>query len=195
MYSIDWDVPEPRKGLLGAMDRLVGPGATDAEYGLQAGVPVLAAFSAMCYALALPLDWGILQYVLVGVLAFDISGGVVTNATSTAKRWFHRPGQSRLDKMAFITLHTFHLLLVCWLFGQWDLEWFSISLGLLLGTSLVILWAPLYLQRPLAFTAYGLVLAITGSLLHSIPGLEWFLPLFFLKLLLSHLLLEAPFRP
>jgi len=51
MYSIDWDAPEPRKGLLGAMDRLVGPGATDAEYGLQAGVPVLASVAAILFAM------------------------------------------------------------------------------------------------------------------------------------------------
>jgi len=38
-----------------------------------------------------------------------------------------------------------------------------------------------------------LVIAAFG--VAPIPGLEWFLPIFHLKLLVSHLIKEAPFRP
>ena len=195
MYTIDWSFPEPRKGAWGVLDRFVGPGATKAENILQFTVPFVAALAAVSYSLAFPLDWTWFQYAVASVLALDLSGGVVTNATSSAKRWFHRAGQSRLDHGKFILLHFGHLILVCWLFGAWDLTWMSINMSLLAGATLSILWSPLYLQRPVAYIAFGVTLMLTQCVLSPFVGLEWFLPLFYLKLLVSHLLLEAPFRP
>ena len=61
--------------------------------------------------------------------------------------------------------------------------------------SLLILRSPLYLQRPVAFSVFGLGLLANTYLAAPTPGLEWFLPIFLLKLLLSHLLREEPYRP
>ncbi|MEM9089804.1 MAG: hypothetical protein AAGC93_13780 [Cyanobacteria bacterium P01_F01_bin.53] len=49
--------PAPRKGLLGALDRFIGPGATSAEIFLQLVPSVLAAIAANTYALSLPITW------------------------------------------------------------------------------------------------------------------------------------------
>ncbi|MFZ0613588.1 MAG: hypothetical protein WAM73_15220 [Desulfobacterales bacterium] len=54
------------------------------------------------------------------MLAFDIVGGVTTNATSSAKRWYHRSGQTALNHMGFIALHLLHIFLVAWLFRKLD---------------------------------------------------------------------------
>ncbi|MDB9528690.1 hypothetical protein PN498_22045 [Oscillatoria sp. CS-180] len=51
------------------------------------------------------------------------------------------------------------------------------------------------LQRPIALGLYGLALIGDRYLLTPTPGLEWFLPLFFLKLLISHLLNETAYPP
>ena len=54
---------------------------------------------------------------------------------------------------------------------------------------------PLYLQRPVGLGLYAAAVIGSGHLLQPTPGLDWFLPLFFLKLLVSHLIFETPFRP
>ncbi|WP_462323105.1 hypothetical protein [Halochromatium sp.] len=90
---IDWYVPQPRTGLAGALDKFIGPGATTAELLLQILAPLVAALAAPLYAALSGEDWSWFQYLLCAVLAFDMVGGVVTNATSSAKRWYHRDGQ------------------------------------------------------------------------------------------------------
>ena len=65
----------------------------------------------------------------------------------------------------------------------------------MLLTTIIVLAMPLYLQRPMAFMLYAgaIVLNLTGFA--RIPGLEWFIPFLFIKLLVAYLLTEAPFRP
>lgn len=65
----------------------------------------------------------------------------------------------------------------------------------LLLSALVVLAVPLYLQRPVAFIAYGGAILINYYVVATPRGMEWFVPILFLKLTLCHLLLEAPFRP
>ena len=57
----------------------------------------------------------------------------------------------------------------------------------LLGATLSILKSPIYLQRPLSMILYLGGLVINTYLFAAIPGLEWFLPVYFLKLLVSYL--------
>lgn len=119
-------------------------------------------------------------------------GGVITNATSSAKRWFHRTGQTWQHHLAFVSIHIF---LVALLFRGSDWSFLAIASGYLIGASILILRTPLYLQRPVAFGLYGLALLGNSYLFVPTLGLEWFLPLFFLKILISHLLKETPYRP
>ncbi|MEO0759270.1 MAG: hypothetical protein AAFY78_20625 [Cyanobacteria bacterium J06648_16] len=86
-------IPAPREGWKGQLDRFIGPGATPAEMVLQLVPSVGAAITAPLYALTLPTDWTLWQVGVIAVLGFDLVGGVLTNATAAAKRWYHRPGQ------------------------------------------------------------------------------------------------------
>lgn len=188
-------VPVPREGWRGQLDRLIGPGATPAEIGLQLVPSVIAAIAAPLYALTLPIAWTSWQLAAIAILGFDLVGGVLTNATAAAKRWYHRPGQGWQQHMAFVFVHLFHIGLVALLFrGSDGLFFASVSIYLLLAAGLILV-SPLYLQRPIALGLYGLALLGDRYFLVPTPGLEWFLPLFFLKLLVSHLLNETPYRP
>ncbi len=182
---------QPRGGWAGGLDRLAGPGATLAELGLQF-IPAVAALAiAPAYALTLPVVWTGLQLCLIGLLALDLVGGVLTNATVSAKRWYHRPGQGWRQHLGFVALHVIHLGLVAGLFRGGDGWFFSAVSAYLLMAASVIVFAPADLQRPIALGLYGLGLLGDRYWLTPTLGLEWFLPFFFLKLLVSHLLPES----
>ncbi|MGF1726843.1 hypothetical protein [Photobacterium nomapromontoriensis] len=193
--KIEWKYPEPKKGLAGSLDKFIGPGATKAELAIQIIIPIVALIVSVAYALTLPVDWGTAQYIICALLAADMAGGILTNATSTAKRWYHRNGQGFLDHYKFVVTHLCHLVLVSWLFLSFDIPWILYSGGFLLIASACILLSPIYLQRPISLAFYGLALIMSLYLLPSPVGLEWFLPLFYLKLLVSHLPYEEPYRP
>ncbi|MEL6222606.1 MAG: hypothetical protein AAFR31_08210, partial [Cyanobacteria bacterium J06627_8] len=84
--------------------------------------------------------------------------------------------------------------LVALLFRKSDWIFLAIVSGYLIIASIVILFSPLYLQRPIALGLYGVALLGDRYLLSPTLGLEWFLPFLMLKLLVSHLLKEAPYR-
>ncbi|ASP40897.1 hypothetical protein CHH28_10380 [Bacterioplanes sanyensis] len=189
--KIQWQPTAPRSGWQGNIDRFIGPGASKAEAWLQLVVPLLAAISVWIWA----PSWGPLQLLLAIVLAADLAGGIVTNATASAKRWYHRPGQGKRQHMSFIALHFIQLTLFSIVFMDFDLAWIAASGGYLLLASWTIVSVPLYLQRPIAMTLFAVSVMLSEYWLTVPAGLEWFLPLFYLKLLLSHLLKEAPFSP
>jgi hypothetical protein len=189
----DWSSPEPRQGLMGAWDRVVGPGQTRAEFWLILVPSLLAGLAAPLYALFAGLGWTTTQLIVEGVIAFDLAGGVVTNATATAKRWYHRPGQGWRQHLGFIALHFSHLFLIAWLFRGMDWVYFFVFYAYLMAASLIITQVHLYLQRPVAFLLLVIVLLLNFYVLTPTPGLEWFVPLFFLKLLVSHLPKETPY--
>jgi hypothetical protein len=191
--NIEWNPPKPRQGLLGEWDKFVGPGQTSLEFWLILIASLIAGLAAPLYALRTGLGWTAVQLTVAALIALDLAGGVVTNATSTAKRWYHRSGQGWLQHMQFVAVHALHLILVAWLFRDGDWLYFCIFYAYLLAASLVITRVRLYLQRPMA------LLLLVGALLldiYALPptaGMQWFVPVFFLKLLVSHLLKEAPY--
>jgi hypothetical protein len=170
------------------LDRFIGPGATTAELWLQFLPAVIAAIAAPLYALTLPHAWTPLQLGLIALLGFDCLGGVLTNATTTAKRWYHRPGQGGRQHLAFVSVHILHIGLVALLFRGGDWGFFVLVSGYLLMAAIAILRSPLYLQRPVALGLYGLALLGDRYLLSPTLGLEWFVSVLMLKLLVSHLL-------
>lgn len=190
---IDWGYTAPRLGWAGMWDRFIGPGATRAEWLLELIPSVIAAIAAPLYALTLSYAWTPLQLVLIALLGFDIMGGIITNATATAKRWYHRPGQGWRQHLAFVSLHIFHIALVAQIFRGGDGGFLAIVSVYLIIASMIILRSPLYLQRPVALGLYGLALLGDRYLLSPTFGLEWFLSFLLLKLLVSHLLKEAPY--
>ena len=193
--QINWNYPPPRPGWRKEIDTFIGPGVTRAELTLELGVSLVAGLGMLLYAFLQPLGWNGWQIALAVLLAFDLAGGVVTNATSTAKRWYHRPGQRLRDHVIFIAVHGVHLALVAWAFRAGDWAWAVGWYAFLMFASLLILLIPLYLRRPVAFSMVGLGLLLALYLDTPVPGLEWFIPVFLLKLLVSHLLREEPYRP
>jgi hypothetical protein len=192
---IDWNYPAPRPGWRGELDRFLGPGTTRAELALELGISLAGGLGMLLYALTQPLGWNGWQIVLATLLAFDLAGGVVTNATSTAKRWYHRPSQGFRQQMTFIAVHGLHLALVGWIFRNGDWGWAASWFTFLLAASALILALPLYLHRPATVSIYALGLLLHQYLGTPTPGLEWFIPVFLLKLLVSHLLREEPYCP
>lgn len=187
--------PAPRSGWKGQFDRFIGPGATPAELILPIVPSMGAVIAAPLYASTLSMDWSSWQLGLIAILGFDLVGGVLTNATAAAKRWYHRPGQGWQQHMFFVCVHLFHIGLVALLFRGGDGLFFAgVSSYLVLAAGLILV-SPLYLQRPVALGLYSLALLGDRYLFVPTPGLEWFLPLFFLKLLVSHLLNETVYSP
>jgi hypothetical protein len=193
--TIDWDYPEPRPGFAGQIDRLNGPGATKAESLLGWAAAFLAGGGVLAYALVMDLGWSPLQLILAVFLAFDLAGGVFVNATSAAKRWYHRQGQGFMQHFAFVALHAVQLGMVAFLFRPNDWAYFLVNYGFLLLSTTLILALPLYLRRPMALIVLCDTFLINAYLFDLTPGLEWFLPVFFLKLLVAHILREEPYRP
>ncbi len=124
-----------------------------------------------------------------------IVGGIITNATSSPKRWYHRKGMGFKQHMSFISPHFVQLILFSWAFLDFDRLWILLTGGYMALACTVVLKTPLYLQRPIALTAYSTGLVLSLYVFDSASGLEWFLPLFYLKLLVSHILREEPYRP
>lgn len=193
---VSWQPPKPRAGALGAWDKFVGPGATSAEENLQLILGGLIAIGGVALFWLFHEEPSTLwQWLFVVVLAFDIGGGIVTNSTSAAKRWYHRAGHTKLKHFGFVATHLVHIVLMGFLFSANPLAYSSI-LGLLLITAtLFMLWSPLYLQRPMAVGLAMLIIMLGQLPLFDLTGLNWFIPALMLKLLLGHALKEAPFQP
>ncbi|MEZ8465381.1 hypothetical protein AB6D04_14065 [Vibrio splendidus] len=192
---IDWNLPSFRAGFLGGLDKFIGPGATSAEKNLQLYIPFLAGALIAAYANHAELGWSWGQYLAAVLLTIDMLGGVITNATSSAKRWFHREGEGFEQHMTFIAIHFIQLTVFSWLFLDLNLMWVAVTGGYMMLACALVLKTELYLQRPVALTLYTLSLIISLYVVESPVGLEWFLPVFYLKLLISHILREEPYRP
>ncbi|TDQ61574.1 hypothetical protein ATL17_2673 [Maritalea mobilis] len=196
MMFVDWEPPAPRKGLSGSWDKFVGPGATQAEEYVQLGLgAVIAAALVFLFWQGANAAYSAWHWVFVVILALDIGGGIVTNATSAAKRWYHRKGHGKRQHFVFVCAHLLHLGLAAFLFAVNPMVFFAVAAGALLFGTIVILFTPLYLQRPVAFGVATLFILLSFLPMMNLPNLNWLLPLLALKLLLGHLVKEAPFQP
>lgn len=184
--------PSPRRGPLGIVDEFIGPGATRLELILQLLPLPFAAVLGYLHAHNAGLSAS--RSTIAGIFAFDLAGGVMTNSTSTAKRWYHREGQKFTNHMSFILVHLLHITLVAWLFRDSDYRFALITISILIVTASIILSVPRYVQRPVSLGLYlAIICAHATGLFGTTPGLQWFIPAFFLKLLVAHLLDETPF--
>lgn len=177
----------------GLWDRFVGPGATRVENALILLWGVFCAAAVIVYALVSELGWSALQLALVALLAFDIGGGVPANSSNSAKRWFHRPGQGFREHFAFPLVHV-HPFALALAFPGFVWGTAVVIYAYLLAAAATILLIPRYIQRPVAFVFYSVALLASLYVFGVPPGLEWFVPLFFLKLLVAHLLPERVHR-
>lgn len=179
-------LPPPRSGLSGFWDRLVGPGMTASETALVVSVSLASALLVGLYLASLGMSW--IQILVGAVIAFDVIGGAVCNMTDTTKRWYHRSGRTATDHLAFIGLHLLHIALVAWIFRDPGFDWqFMLVIGgWLLISAITVLSLPDLLKRPGAVTLYLIAFAAALYAVGPTPGLEWFVPVLFVKLLLGH---------
>lgn len=179
-------IAQPRPGLLGSWDRFVGPGMSVGENVLMVGSTVVGGMLVAAHLNAMGLSWPL---VLLGALiGADVIGGAVCNMTETTKRWYHRPKQRSRDHLGFITLHLLHVVAVAWAFrGEgFDAAYALTVGGWLIASAALVLYVPASLRRPLATILYAVALGLSLYALGPTPGLEWFVPLLFVKLLIGH---------
>ncbi len=188
---IEWGYPQPKNGF----DRFAGPGATRSEVFLQFGGALAAIVTVVLGWHFGELSWGSLQVVVAAILAMDVVGGIITNATGAGKRWYHRAGQGRREHLGFVLLHIAQPLIVFFVFESVRWTFVVGGFGYLLIAAVIVLLSPLYLQRPVAGALIAAGVALSLYLFPAPMGLEWFLPLYYVKLLSSHLIREEPYRP
>lgn len=177
---------QPRPGLLGFWDRFVGPGMTPGETCLVLGSSMMGAVLAAAHIATLGYGWPLV--ILGALIAADVIGGAVCNMTETTKRWYHRPEQTARDHFGFIALHVAHVVVVAWAFRgpDFDLIYAIVISAWLLVAAVIVLYAPQLLRRPAATLLYSIALGLSLYVLSPTPGLEWFVPLLFVKLLIGH---------
>lgn len=182
---------EPRDGLLGSWDRLVGPGMSRAETQLVLAASVsgfvFAGILMMSSGASLPLAG------LSALIGFDVVGGAVCNGTRTTRAWYHRPGQTWVQQAGFIAPHLAYVIVVAaFLRGPAFDSRYALVFGVgLLGAAAVILCTPERLKTPVAFSAFLVVLCAVTIGAGPTPAMEWFEPALLLKLLLGHLLPDS----
>lgn len=170
--------PAPSSRLVSIFRRLSGPDATTQEAAVWlAGTLGITAVAAVVAVSRSP-GWSALQWVLAMGIAFDFSGGVVTNATSAAKRSFHRSGRTR-SRALFYAAHVHPLVLPLAFSASWTAA-AALYAGMLAAAALVEL-APRAVAQPVAFAAVAAGLFLACGAEWPI-GLEWFAPVYLLKL-------------
>lgn len=180
-------LPSPRDGIAGSWDKFIGPGASLAE-NLVALLSAIffAAFIAM-QALYINAEWSPWQYLVACLLAFDMVGGIATTATSAAKRWYHRPGQTWRQHLKFIVPHTVHLALFSWLFVGDNRAFFAVFAAILLIGAVMILSVEVKIQRSVAHLLVFIAVLMGQEPFAIDPLMFWFIPALFIKLFASYL--------
>lgn len=168
--------------------RISGPETTPDEIVVQlAGMAVITAAAVLVASRRRP-GWSALQWALAAAIAFDFAGGVVANATLAAKRWFHRAGRGRARAMFYVG-HA-HPLVLPLLFGAAWAPAVALYAGMLVAVALVER-APRRVAQPVALGAVAAAIVLAGAGAWP-PGLEWFAPLYLLKLVGAHAVPPQP---
>lgn len=189
---IEWNYPQPRSGIAGALDRFLGPGMERTEILLNfVGMGILTLLIIIPLWLS-GISWSPLQWVIAILIAVDICGGALTLAMGTGKRWVFRRDQGFLQHIGFVALHI-HPFIIAFFFSG-TLIWAATAYLLVLFSAYAVLQAPLYLQRPVSVFCIALAV-LSGGILAAPEGFFWFAPLFFIKLIGGHCTREEPYRP
>ncbi|MFF3557634.1 hypothetical protein ACWD4V_17605 [Streptomyces tsukubensis] len=198
--TVDWEIPSTPDGPGGLLERFMGPGKSRSESAVElAGGALCAGLLAAGLwspaASGIRESWSTLQLVVVAVAGLDLVGGILTNATNAAKRWYHRQAATaRRTRLVFVGAHLLHLAVVGAVVLEGDAVWASGNAALLLGGAVAVEFAPVQLKRPVAMGLWTAAVLVNLFWLTVPAALVWFAPLFFLKLLVCHLVPEAPLR-
>ncbi|GAA2774442.1 hypothetical protein [Streptomyces showdoensis] len=195
--EIVWDVPDTPPGLAGRLERFMGPGKSRSESAVEtAGLIVCGSLlAAGVWTSGIWHGWSTARYAVVALIGLDLIGGVLTNATNAAKRWYHRPAPgARRARLLFVSAHLLHLLAMGLVVLSGDWRWTLANGALLLAGAAVVEFTPLPLKRPVSMAVFTAATLVNLFWLEVPSPLAWFAPLFFLKLLVCHLVPEAPLQ-
>lgn len=183
------------------MDWLTGAGATVAERTLVY-VTGVAGAALVWWTFVRPEPWSWWQALLAVVVAADLFGGAVANATNATKQQYQKPlpgGAPRWmslvhDPVAFTALHVYPLVVVALYPGGswwWGLGWYA---GTVAAVAVVTRGVRRDLQRPvaMAFAVVAVPIALTCP---APPGWSWLPFVYVAKLLLAHAVHEEVYRP
>lgn len=172
-------------------DRMIAPGATRGE--VTIGFSSAFGGAALAFGLAVHADYSFIAILVITLVAFDMFGGAVVNATGAAKLWYHRRGRTSAHHLGFVAIHVQPFLLA---WAVPDFTWLAASIiyCLALVGALVVTAAPPLLRRPIAFGATAFAIVCATSMLTIPHALAWFAPVLLIKLLLAHLLPEEAAR-
>ncbi|MEJ8646236.1 hypothetical protein WKI68_43330 [Streptomyces sp. MS1.HAVA.3] len=192
---ISWEIPATPPGFAGRLERFMGPGKSRSESVVETlgllGCALLLA--AGLWTSGVARDMSTAQLVVVALAGLDLVGGVLTNATNAAKRWYHRAApEARRARLLFVSAHLIHLAAMGLVVLSGDVTWTLTNAALLLGGAVVVEFAPVHLRRPVAMAVLMAAVLVNLFWLPVPAAFAWFAPLFFLKLLVCHLVPEAP---
>ncbi|MCM3783748.1 hypothetical protein M3231_12260 [Neobacillus mesonae] len=191
---IDWDYE-------GRNDFSSGTGA----YASEKRLGLLSALVIPCFLLYLywskGVDWSVFQLFIALILAFDISGGLVSNALNSCKRFYHTPPKPQEGKIGifiknplFFSLCHVHPFIAGLLHGEGNWTFSLLWYGLYMAAVLLVLAVPLYLKRPVSMLFLMLSILINFYIIEPVAGFEWLMPLLFIKIVYGHLVREEPYR-
>ncbi|MFI7357595.1 GNAT family N-acetyltransferase [Streptomyces avidinii] len=143
--EIHWEIPPTSPGPLGRLERFMGPGKSRSESVVEivgaGGCAVLLA--AGVWSSGIHRDWSGAQWAVVVLIGLDLLGGILTNATNSAKRWYHRqaPG-ARRARLLFVGAHVLHLAAMGLVVLGGDRGWTLVNTALLLSAAVVVEFTP-----------------------------------------------------
>lgn len=169
------------------IDILIAPRATTGE--ILTGFGAALGGTMLALALALWAELPLLAVLVVGVVAFDLFGGAVVNATRSAKRWYHREGRAARHHLFFVACHVQPFLLALVIPG---FSWITAGAvyAATLTAAVLVTVTPEPIRRPVAFTLVVLGITLITSVATIPAVIAWFTPVLLVKLLLAHLLPE-----
>lgn len=145
-------------------------------------IAVLFAIYVVFNAFLVEANYNLWQFFVLAVIALDLSGGLISNLTKSTKSFYLK--RKKLEYF-FLIIHFIHPLLLTYTFGL-DAAFFFYAYLFMLFSSLLVLQfrkSNYDLSLALLITCIGITI---GFQFLVIPNtLIWFLPLFFLKLIVG----------
>lgn len=182
------DAPRPGpSGPARPWDRMTGSGADRSATIAIIAATVFAILLAIGAAIGAEVSWRWWQWLLVLALSADLGSGLVANALTTTKRWYHRPHVAEWRRIAFTGLHL-HLpllalaipdaigMLAAWLGYLW-----------LVGGATALLAVPDRLRLGVAICLTLLGTVLLARLIPLTGAIGWMPLALMLKLLVGHM--------
>jgi len=171
-------------GILHQLSALVhGETPRPLETALTYLVGVLVAAFIVAQSLASGAIIGVLESVVLFIVVMDVMSGVIANTTrSTSSFYRQRPIALQVG---FLIVHAVHLLAIVLVLDPGNWAYFGGVYLYMLAAGTIVLLTPGELQRPLAFTLYGVGVVGVAYLLAPGAALAWVAPLYFAKLIVG----------